>query len=111
MFSVLIRPFGLFNGFPIVASERVAPAARRQRLYARWNADGRPRCTWESIAKPPRDADAAPDFPVASRNPSLAWAPRRLHPRTGRRRKPQRSRVPNECSNDTTAGRRCHLAD
>lgn len=112
MFSVLIRPFGLFNGFPIVTSERVVPAARLQRQYAMWrrDADGRPRCTWESIVKPPTDEDAAPDFPLVSRNPSLASATRRLPPRTQRLRKPQRSRVPNECSNHTAACCRCRLA-
>jgi hypothetical protein len=112
MFSVLIRPFGLFSCFHIVTSERVVPGARRQRLYARWQcgADGRLRCTWESVAKPPTDEDAAPDFRVASRNPSLASATRRRPHRARRLGKPQQSRVTNEGSNDTTACSRCHLA-
>jgi hypothetical protein len=79
MFSILIRPFGACPWFSIFTSKGAGTASsirvsRRQRVRARWqrNANGSLRISWESVAKPPTEEDAAPKHSGSVRRRHIA---------------------------------------
>ena len=83
-----------------VGGDRLEQSRSPLRLHWQRGTDGRLRCTWESVAKPPTDEDAVPDFRPASPNASLASMTCCLSPQTRRQGKGPPNRVPTECSNN-----------